>query len=91
MALLASEVDEVTIEEMGDAWPSNHEFVGDMMIVRIDDQVAQFTDFIARAKLGAHPHIRLLLADDGVEGEFRIRQLKPIGARLADRILAGPA
>ena len=91
LALLASEVDEVTIEEMGDAWPSNHEFVGDMMIVRIDDQVAQFTDSIARAKLGAHPHIRLLLADDGVEGEFRIRQLKPIGARLADRILAGPS
>tara|TARA_B100001750_G_scaffold244835_1_gene263084 strand:- start:114 stop:1115 length:1002 start_codon:yes stop_codon:yes gene_type:complete len=91
LALLASEVDETTIEQMGDAWPSNHEFVGDMMIVRIDDQVAQFTDSIARAKLGAHPHIRLLLADDGVEGEFRIRQLKPIGARLADRILAGPS
>ena len=48
LALLASEVDEVTIEEMGDAWPSNHEFVGDMMIVRIDDQVAQFTDSIAK-------------------------------------------
>ena len=91
LALLATEVDETTIEHMGDAWPSNHEFVGDMMIVRIDDQVAEFTDSIARAKLGAHPHIRLLLADDGVEGEFRIRQLKPIGARLADRILAGPS
>ena len=91
LALLATEVDETTIEQMGDAWPSNHEFVGDMMIVRIDDQVAQFSDSIARAKLGAHPHIRLLLADDGVEGEFRIRQLKPIGARLADRILAGPS
>ena len=91
LALLASEVDEATIEKMGDAWPSNHEFVGDMMIVRIDDQVAEFTDSIARAKLGAHPHIRLLLADDGVEGEFRIRQLKPIGGRLADRILAGPS
>ena len=91
LALLATEVDETTIEQMGDAWPSNHEFVGDLMIVKIDDQVAEFTDSIARAKLGAHPHIRLLLADDGVEGEFRIRQLKPIGARLADRILAGPS
>lgn len=91
LALLAQEVSEATIEHMGDAWPSNHEFVGDMMIVRIDDQVSQFTDSIARAKLGAHPHIRLLLADEGVEGEFRIRQLKPIGARLADRILAGPS
>ena len=91
LSLLASEVNKETIQEKGESWPSNHEFVGDMMIVRIDDEVAQFTDAIARAKLGTHPHIRLLLADDGVEGEFRIRQLKPIGARLADRILAGPS
>ncbi len=89
LALLASEVDEAIIEAKGEAWPSNHEFVGDLMIVRIEDSVAQYTDSIARAKLGAHPHIRLLLADEGVEGEFRIRQLRPIGARLADRVLAG--
>ncbi len=91
LSLLASEVSQQTIQEKGESWPSNHEFVGDLMIVRIDDEVAQFTDSIARAKLGAHPHIRLLLADEGVEGEFRIRQLKPIGARLADRVLAGPS
>jgi tRNA G37 N-methylase Trm5 len=91
LTLLAAEVDQSTILEKGESWPSNHEFVGDMMIVRIDNEVAEFTDSIARAKLGAHPHIRLLLADDGVEGEFRIRQLRPIGARLADRILAGPS
>ena len=91
LALLAAEVDEETISEKGESWPSNHEFIGDMMIVRIDENVVEFTDSIARAKLGAHPHIRLLLADDGVEGEFRIRQLRPIGARLADRILAGPS
>ena len=91
LALLAAEVDEETISEKGESWPSNHEFIGDMMIVRIDENVVEFTDSIARAKLGAHPHIRLLLADDGVEGEFRISQLRPIGARLADRILAGPS
>lgn len=89
LALLEGEVDAATIAQKGEAWPSNHEFVGDLMIVRIDDDVAQYTDSIARAKLGAHPHIRLILADDGVEGEFRIRQLRPIGARLADRVLAG--
>ena len=89
LALLEGEVDAATIAQKGEAWPSNHEFVGDLMIVRIDDDVVQYTDSIARAKLGAHPHIRLILADDGVEGEFRIRQLRPIGARLADRVLAG--
>ena len=90
LTLLSSEIGEGIIEEKGEAWPSNHEFIGDLMIVRIDEEVSEYTDSIARAKLGAHPHIRLLLADDGVEGEFRIRQLRPIGARLSDRILAGP-
>ena len=90
LTLLSSEIGEEIIEEKGEAWPSNHEFIGDLMIVRIDEEVSKYTDSIARAKLGAHPHIRLLLADDGVEGEFRIRQLRPIAARLSDRILAGP-
>ena len=90
LTLLSSEIGEGIIEKKGEAWPSNHEFIGDLMIVRIDEEVSEYTDSIARAKLGAHPHIRLLLADDGVEGEFRIRQLRPIAARLSDRILAGP-
>ena len=90
LTLLSSEIGEGIIEEKGEAWPSNHEFIGDLMIVRIDEEVSEYTDSIARAKLGAHPHIRLLLADDGVEGEFRIRQLRPIGVRLSDRILTGP-
>ena len=90
LTLLSSEIGEGIIEKKGEAWPSNHEFIGDLMIVRIDEEVSEYTDSIARAKLGAHPHIRLLLADDGVEGEFRIRQLRPIGVRLSDRILAGP-
>ena len=90
LTLLSSEIGEGIIEKKGGAWPSNHEFIGDLMIVRIDEEVSEYTDSIARAKLGAHPHIRLLLADDGVEGEFRIRQLRPIGVRLSDRILTGP-
>ena len=90
LTLLSSEIGEGIIEKKGEAWPSNHEFIGDLMIVRIDEEVSEYTDSIARAKLGAHPHIRLLLADDGVEGAFGIRQLRPIGVGLSDRILAGP-
>ena len=62
-------------------WPSSHEFFGDMMIVKIDDNVEQYVTEIAHAKLLSHPFIRLVLSDDGVMGELRIRDLKPIGAR----------
>ena len=84
---LSALVGEETVETYREAWPSSHEFFGDMMIVRIDDEVAEYVSEIAQAKLQAHPHIRLVLSDDGVIGEFRIRELSPIGARREEEIL----
>ena len=86
-AHLSALIGEETVETHREAWPSSHEFFGDMMIVRIDDEVAEYISEIARAKLQAHPHIRLVLSDDGVAGEFRIRELSPIGARSGEEIL----
>ncbi len=91
LSLLLQEIDQDVIDSKSEAWPSNHEFIGDMIIVKIDKSVEEYTDSIARAKLGVHPHVRLILADDGVQGEFRIRNLRPIGARLSGRILTGPS
>ncbi|MCS5627114.1 MAG: hypothetical protein NZ935_05995, partial [Planctomycetes bacterium] len=88
-AHLAQSVGEQEVESHRDAWPSSHEFIGDMMVVRIDDEVADHSAAIAEAKLRSHPHIRLVLSDDGVQGEFRIRDLNPIGARRGDEILVG--
>ena len=75
------------VETGGEAWPSTHEFFADMMIVRLEEEVAQYSDEIATAKLLSHPHIRLILSDAGVLGELRIRDLTPIGARLGDQIV----
>ena len=84
---LSAIVGDEVVERHREAWPSSHEFVGDMMIVRIEDEVAGYASQIAQAKLQSHPHIRLVLSDDGVLGEFRIRELSPIGARRGDEIL----
>lgn len=75
------------VETGGEAWPSTHEFFADMMIVRLEEEVAQYSSEIATAKLLSHPHIRLVLSDAGVLGELRIRDLTPIGARLEDKIV----
>jgi|TARA_B100000959_G_scaffold90373_1_gene96114 tRNA G37 N-methylase Trm5 len=88
-AHLARMVGEDEVEKHREAWPSSHEFIGDMMVVRIDDEVAEHTSAIAEAKLRSHPHIRLALRDNGVQGEFRIRELSPIGARMGDEVLVG--
>ena len=77
--------DEV-VDDGGEAWPSSHEFFGDMMIVRLDKEVVEHSREIATAKLLSHPHIRLILSDQGVLGELRIRDLTPNAARLEDQI-----
>lgn len=81
--LLGAEV----IEAHGEAWPSSHEFISDMMIVRIEDDLEKYSAQIAEAKLQSHPHIRLILNDEGVQGELRIRKLTPIGARVDEAIV----
>tara|TARA_B110000263_G_scaffold248637_1_gene263998 strand:+ start:958 stop:2172 length:1215 start_codon:yes stop_codon:yes gene_type:complete len=69
------------VSKYQESWPSSHEFFGDMMIVRIEDEIKSYTSEIAEAKLLSHPSIRLVLSDGGVMGEYRIRELEPIGAR----------
>tara|TARA_Y100000588_G_scaffold49284_1_gene46406 strand:+ start:637 stop:1731 length:1095 start_codon:yes stop_codon:yes gene_type:complete len=78
---LSQLVGEEEIGSFGEAWPSSHEFIADMMVVRIEEELEHFAPQIAEAKLLSHPHIRLVLKDEGVLGELRIRQLVPIGAR----------
>ena len=75
-------VDQDVLDENREEWPSSHEFIGDMMIVRIEDEISEFAMQIAEAKLRSHPHVRLVLSDEGVQGELRIRKLTPIGARV---------
>jgi tRNA G37 N-methylase Trm5 len=68
-------------------WPSSHEFIGDMMIVRIDEEILKFSSQIAQAKLEAHPKLRLVMSDGGVLGELRIRELKIIGVREENKLI----
>ena len=68
-------------------WPSSHEFIGDMMIVKIDEEILKFSSQIAQAKLEAHPKLRLVMSDGGVLGELRIRELKIIGVREENKLI----
>ncbi|MGY8703966.1 MAG: hypothetical protein ACKVGY_06490, partial [Candidatus Poseidoniales archaeon] len=84
---LKKTIDNEIIEKYDELWPASHEFIGDMMIVRIDEEIIQFSSKIAKAKLDAHPKLRLILSDQGVFGELRIRELIPIGVRNNNQII----
>lgn len=74
-------------EKFQQLWPSSHEFVGDMMIIKLDKTILQFSSQIAKAKLMAHQNLRLILSDQGVMGELRIRELMPIAVRHKNTII----
>ncbi len=61
--------------------PKSHEIQGDILIVKLDDEIMEFSQQIAQAMLEQFPSIRLVCADKGVVGNFRVRNLLPIASR----------
>ena len=74
-------IGEPLVEKHRKSWPSSHELVGDMMILKVEEPVREFQSQIIRSKMEANPNIRLILEDRGVKGEHRVRDLHPIGVR----------
>jgi len=59
--------------------PRAFEVFGDIAIIRLPEEIIEFSDSIARALLDSNPNIAKVALDLGVEGEHRIRKLELIG------------
>ena len=86
---LSEIIGEDTIKQYGESWPSNHEFIGDIMIVRINEEISSYKEEIAISKMTSHPKVRMVMEDRGVQGELRIRDLSPIALRQDSEIITG--
>ncbi|MDP7043446.1 MAG: hypothetical protein QF807_05460 [Candidatus Thalassarchaeaceae archaeon] len=75
------------LDEFKDYWGNSQEIMGDLLVFRMEREVFQFKQEIAIAKLKHAKKARLALCDNGVGGEFRIRQLEPLALRIEDEIL----
>jgi tRNA G37 N-methylase Trm5 len=64
-----------------DDLPKAYETQGDVLIVKIEDSVWHLAEMIADAMLTQLPNIRLVCADLGVQGDFRVRNLEPLASR----------
>ena len=64
-----------------ETWPAAYEIQGDVLIVKLEDNTAIYGPAIASAMLEQLPNIRLVCADEGVEGDFRVRKLAVLGSR----------
>ncbi len=65
-------------EEVRDKLPNSYDCIGDVIVVKIDDDLYEIREKIGEALLTVNKNVRLVLADGGVKGELRIRELEPI-------------
>lgn len=62
-------------------WPTRHEFVGDIILIKIDDKQRVFGSAIGEALLQQHTRARAVFEDRGVTGIFRVRSLNLLSVR----------
>lgn len=70
-----------TVEENSEYWPTSHDQMGDLIILKIPTEVSQYSSEIGNALLAQHSRIRMVLHDNGVKGEWRVRDLETISLR----------
>ena len=62
-------------------WPTRHEFVGDLILIKLDEIQRQYGDAIGEALLRQHSRIRAVFEDLGVIDIFRVRDLRLLAVR----------
>lgn len=65
-------------EEIRDILPNSYDCIGDVIVVKIVDELLEYKHQIGDALLKVNKNFRLVLMDGGVKGELRIRDLEPI-------------
>lgn len=65
-------------EDIRDILPNSFDCIGDLIIVKIEDELLDYKHQIGEALLKVNRNVRLVLMDGGVKGELRIRELEPI-------------
>ena len=62
-------------------WPTRHEFVGDLILIKLDDHQRKHGLEIGTALLTQHTRTRAVFEDRGVKGQFRVRDLALLAVR----------
>ncbi len=65
-----------------DDWTSPHDLLGDLVIVKLQDAVLPYAEAVGQALLRYRVAARLALLDEGVQGEMRVRALRPLAVRV---------
>ena len=58
--------------------PTSYDCIGDVIVVKIPEEVSELAHDIGDALLRTNSNVRLVLQDGGVKGELRVRELHPV-------------
>ena len=64
-----------------DKLPMSHDQIGDVIIVKIPEPLIPHSEMIGEAMLAQHPSARIACADNGVKGDFRVRDLTVLATK----------
>jgi len=67
--------------DLRDLLPMSHDQIGDVIIVKIPDELKPYSKTIGEAMIAQHPSARIACADNGVKGDFRVRDLTVLASK----------
>ena len=68
-------------------WPMSHDQIGDVIIIKLPESVQNHSIAIGEAMLKQNSNARVICADNGVKGQFRVRGLSVIASNGSDETL----
>ena len=79
LGYLKMNLGEVTYNKFEKFWPQSFDQIGEVIIIKIDNEVENFSENISQSLLHQNKRVTRIFQDLGVQGDFRIRKLKLIG------------
>lgn len=65
-------------QEVRDRLPTSFDVIGDVAIVRLEDDMTDLAPMVGKALMSTYPRLRTVALDHGVKGELRVRDLEVI-------------
>jgi tRNA (guanine37-N1)-methyltransferase len=65
-------------DELKEQLPNSHDVIGDVLLVKLTEDLMDHKYEIGKALISVTPNIRAVMLDHGVKGDFRIRDLEQI-------------
>jgi len=68
--------------------PASFDIIGDIGIIRLSDEQKRYSEEIGKALLKAHTNLNVILLDEGVQNNYRVRQVRWIaGEKRTETVL----